>query len=247
MRYLLLLISILKFACVQAQYTMQGKIEYERKMNIYRRVDDMEEDDKIWAEKMKAQTPKFTISYFDLYFVANKTFYKPGRETDLTVKNWLGTFPANENIVYADYSKDSITAQKQVYEEKFLVHDSVRKLQWKIMDEIRTIADFKCRKAVARICDSVYVVAFYTDDIITPGGPEMFSGLPGMILEIAIPRLYATWTATKIEVTTPKDGDIIIPTKGKKLTQKGLYDTVEPNVQRFGKKYAHKNIWWVTL
>ena len=36
------------------------------------------------------------------------------------------------------------------------------------------------------MCDTVYVVAFYTEDIPVSGGPEMFGGLPGMILELTV-------------------------------------------------------------
>jgi GLPGLI family protein len=38
----------------------------------------------------------------------------------------------------------------------------MRNYQWRITDETRTIAGFECKKAVTKICDSVYVVAFYT-------------------------------------------------------------------------------------
>src|SRR5690606_3960286 len=117
------------------------------------------------------------------------SLYKPGREPENVVKSMWANSPAAENIVYTDFKADRVAASKKVFEEKFLINDSIRTLRWKILDEVRTIANYKCRKAVARICDSVYVVAFYTEDILTSGGPEMFAGLPGMILEIAIPRL----------------------------------------------------------
>ena len=48
--------------------------------------------------------------------------------------------------------------------------------------------------------DSVYVFAFYTDEITIPGGPCTINGLPGMILGLTIPRMYASWIATKVMV-----------------------------------------------
>jgi len=48
--------------------------------------------------------------------------------------------------------------------------------------------------------DSIYVFAFYTDEIIIPGGPCTINGLPGMILGMTIPRLYTSWIANKIIV-----------------------------------------------
>lgn len=227
----------------KAQFTTQGKIEYERKVNIHRQMDDMENNE--WIQKIKAQVPKFSTSYFDLYFNTNRIMYKPGRESEQQFK-MFGGGPAAENVVLTDINAKKVTANKQVYDQKFFVQDTMRVLKWKIMDEVRTIADFKCRKAVAQICDSVYVVAFYTEDIMVSGGPEMFSGLPGMILELAVPRLYTTWVATKVEITTPKDTDFEIAEKGKKVTQKQLEENLQESLKQWG-KMASRNIWWCAL
>src|SRR6185312_612299 len=211
--YIVLLLNV----TAKAQYTGQGKIEYERKINVQRQFDDMEDNE--WMQRIKSQIPKFKVSYFDLYFNTSKMLYKPGKEApDNKAFTMFGSGPAADNIVYTDVKNKRVQANKQVYEQKFIIQDSMRKLKWKITDEIRTIANFKCRKAVSKICDSVYVVAFYTDDILVSGGPEMFSGLPGMIMELAIPRLYTTWVATNVELTPPKETDFTIPEKGKKIT-----------------------------
>lgn len=203
--------------------------------------------DNEWAQMVKSQVPKFKSSFFDLDFTLSKTIYKPGKklEGNDAMKSW-GSEPAEENIVYTDFVANNVIAEKQVFEQKFLVRDSIRKIKWKITDEIRTIANYKCRKAVGKICDSVYVVAFYTDDIMVSGGPEMFGGLPGMILELAVPRLYTTWVADKVEITTPKDADFVAPDKGKKVNQKQFYDALQLGLKDWG-KYAAKSLWWCSL
>lgn len=245
-RYILIITSLLSFASAKAQYTATGKIEYERRTNVIRALDDLDEDSKRWAEKFKSQLPNFTTAYFDLYFTTAKTLYKPGRESDNTTRMWFAQSPAAENIVLTDFGTSSVKATKQIFEKKFLVQDTMRQMQWTIKDEIRTIANFKCRKAVGKICDSVYVVAFYTEDILASGGPEMFCGLPGMILEVAIPRLYTTWIATKVELTAPKETDLTVPDKGKKVTQKELYESLKDSFKDWD-ELANKNIWWTML
>ena len=105
---------------------------------------------------------------------------------------------------------------------------------------------FRSKKAVARICDSVYVVAFYTDEILVNGGPESFSGLPGMILGIAIPRLYTTWFATKVQLEEPVESEFVITGKGKKINQKEMETTLQKAIKDWGKE-GQKNVWWVTL
>lgn len=231
-----------------AQYTAQGKIEYVRKVNVHRQMEDMMDDDsKQWMEKMKAQIPKFVTSYFDYSFNTSSGIYKPGRESETPApRMFASNSPASENIVFTDFKAGTVAASKKIFEEKFLVQDSVRKLSWKLQDEIRTIAGYKCKKAVSKICDSVYVVAFYTEDIMVSGGPEMFGGLPGMILEIAVPRLYSTWIATKVEVINPKAEEMKAPDKGKKVNQKEMYDIVMGSVSKWG-NWAHRSIWWSVL
>src|SRR5205085_532024 len=96
-RYLILFIMFLSSGLSAAgQYTAQGKIEFERKVNIHRQMEDMDDDDNGWVQKMKAQVPKFTTSYFNYYFTEDKAVYKPGKETENPFKMFGGA-PAAEN------------------------------------------------------------------------------------------------------------------------------------------------------
>lgn len=242
----LICIFLLTAFGANAQFTQYGKIEYERKVNIKRQLNDLDDEQKEWIEKFKAQIPDFNTSYFDLYFNTSKSLYKPGKEVEGGTKLWFAQSPANDNVVLTDFGTEKVKANKTVFEQKFLVEDSMRKIEWKISDEIRTIANYKCRKAVGKIFDSVYVVAFYTEDIMVSGGPEMFSGLPGMILQLAIPRMHTTWVAQKIDMVKPKDTDFTTSDKGKKTTQKELYETLKTSFKDWG-KYADKNLWWTLI
>jgi len=242
-----LIINILLCAAAaKAQYTTYGKIEYERKVNVYAQMEEMDDDNE-WFKSIKSQIPKFNSTYFDLSFDTGRSMYKPGREVEVTgPMKMFGGGPATENIVFTEFAAKRVTALKTIYEQKFLVQDSTRQIDWVEKDEIRTIANYKCHKAVSRICDSVYVVAFYTEDIAVGGGPEMFSGLPGMILELAIPRLHTTWTATKVELIPQTGADFVAPEKGKKVDEKTLYETVKSSFKDWG-KMAPRNIWWTVL
>ncbi len=244
-QYFLILTIFLCTSAVKAQFTTSGKIEYERKVNVYAQMDEMENKD--WFEKIKAQIPKFSSTFFDLTFDTARSMYKPGKEVETNSKlKMFGGGPAMENVVYTDFAAKKVTANKKVYEQKFLVQDSLRKIDWTVKDEIRTISNFKCHKAVGKICDSVYVVAFYTEDIIVSGGPEMFGGLPGMILELAIPRLHTTWVADKVELLTPKPEDFTIPDKGKKVNEAEIGDIIKASFKDWG-KLAPRNVWWTVL
>jgi hypothetical protein len=248
MKKILITIGFLAAAFAgKAQYTQQGKIEFERKVNIKRMLDDLDDEQKQWIDKFKAQIPQFNITYFDLYFDNAKSIYKPGREVDGGgMKMWFAQSPANDNIVLTDFNNEKVKASKTVYEQKFYVQDSIRKIEWKIADEMRTIANYRCRKAVGKMFDSVYVVAYYTDDIPATVGPEMFAGLPGMILEVAVPRLHTTWIAQTIDIAKPKETDFALSEKGKKVNNKEMAGMLKDSFKDWG-KYAEKNLWWTLL
>lgn len=220
----------------QARFVSEGKIEFEKKVNLYSQLND----DDSWTSEIKKNIPQFKVTYFDLSFTDHSTFFQPGRENpDNTRLFWQQ--PAEDNIVYTNLEKHNAISQKKVFEKTFLVQDSTRKIDWKITDEKRTIAGFECRRANAVIMDSIYIVAFYTDEITTTGGPESFSGLPGMILGLAIPHEHVTWFATKLYAEPVKESSFKIPTKGAKTTNAEMKKELKSGLKDWG-KYGERYI-----
>jgi len=229
------LLFMLHTIAQNSHFITEGKIEFERKLNLHSQFND----DNAWSAEYKKSIPQFKTTYFNLLFNNNKTLYQPGREVAENNKLWEQ--PAEENIVYSDLDKQQMISQKKIFEKTFLITDSTRKIQWKITDEKRTIAGFECRRANALIMDSVYIVAFYTDEIVTTSGPESFSGLPGMILGVAIPHEHITWFATKLTAIPIKETDFKIPVKGVKLNNNTLKETLKSSLKDWG-KYADRYI-----
>ncbi len=233
------IIMLISFA--QQQFIVKGKIEFERTTNIHKQLDNNS-----CSEMMKKSLPQYKTEYFDLYFSEDKTLYKPGKEVaQQKVPEWM-SWPASDNVVFNDMHAGKFTSQKAVFENTFLVQDSLRKMDWKITPDTRTIAGFECRKATAIIMDTVFVVAFYTDQIVTPGGPESFTGLPGMILGLAIPRMNITWFATKLEMIEVKDVDAMAPKKGKKTNVADLNNQLKSSLKNWGKD-GQRYIWRIMI
>ncbi|HUQ65449.1 MAG TPA: GLPGLI family protein [Flavitalea sp.] len=229
----------------QVKFISEGKIEYERKINIQRQFDD-EEMNSDWFKEFIKKQPAFHNTNFTLDFRGNETIYKISGDLVKLEMDWL-MGPAKENTIFTDIGKHTRQSKKTVFEENFLVSDSTGKIEWKITDEKRTIAGLDCRKAVGKMCDSVYIVAFYTDEIPVSGGPESFDGLPGMILGIAIPRLSTTWFATKVQLTQPVEKDFEINSRGTtKINSDKLRSTLKMSLKNWG-KYGERNTWWVLL
>ena len=180
-------------------FITRGKIEFEIKRNNKRMMADRQPD-----YDFGVNMPEFDVSYRDLVFSWSQLLYSPARKgTDKT--------PINTTTLYTNLDTRQIISKQAFMDEQFLVEDSVRPIKWKIENEVRKIAGFECRKAIGRYHDSMYVAAFYCPEIIPQGGPEFFAGLPGMILGLAIPRLYTTWFATRVELTSPDEAKIAPP------------------------------------
>lgn len=237
MRPLLILILLniaLRTAAQAPVYVTEGRIEYEKRLNAHARLDAIfGKEENTWKDLEKKRSPKFKTTYFELRFRNNTTLYAPGRENEENIK--LRPEPAEDNVVYNQLDKNESTAQKKVFEQVFLVQDSTRSIRWKITDEKRNIAGFDCRRANAIIMDSVYVVAFYTDAIVTPGGPESFTGLPGMILGVALPYEHVTWFATKVLTENVTPASMQPPSKGKKVNNKTLLETLNQSLKDWGR------------
>lgn len=225
--FIMFVCSIGAFA--QTQFIEVGYIEFEKKVNMHKNLGN-----DTWAESMKSRLPQFSTTYYDLRFNKMVSSYKVGREVEDPWKKMWGGQQDLEDIVRNDYENLLTVSQKQVFEKTYLLTDSLVNVEWRITDETRDIAGFECRKAVGRLYDSIYVVAFYTPQIITPGGPGNFNGLPGMILGLAIPRFSTTLFATKLVLTTPTEKDLALPTKGKKATRTEMQAQVKEAVKRWG-------------
>ncbi len=236
------------FACLSSvymvraqQYVSSGMIEYEVRVNNHRMFGDG-----IFAEMFKDRMPNFSTTYYHLIFDNNKELYKFDRLNEKDKLPW-GNNNAEENIWFSDFDKDQRINQKFVFDQNYILNDSLMKIEWKLVpNETRVIAGFNCRKAQAIIFDSVYVFAFYTDEITVSGGPMGIHGLPGMILGITIPRMFTSWIATKLQVNGVNTSVIKPPTNGKKKDPEELKENIEKVSKDWG-NWGRQSIWNIFL
>lgn len=235
MKNIILIITGLLFSAHTAfsqftRFTKQGYIEFEKTVNMYALLKPQNSDNtfqQMYYDKYKSTQPQFTKLRSKLFFNEKKSLFKPVWEDNEKVKGgWIANEAAQINEVYTDFNTLNFTTLKKVFEEDFIVKDSVRNIKWKITSELRDIAGYNCRRANAIIMDSIYVVAFYTDEIPVSGGPESFTGLPGMILGVVLPHEHINWFATKVTDVPVLEKEFIIPSKGKPTNLKGLREKI---------------------
>lgn len=204
------ILLLLGFSASSQNFISTANIEFEVKTNVKKTMGNSS-----WAEMLKDQMPQFKTGYFNYTFANNQSMYKFDRwEAGAKVPEFLSRSD-EENSWFFDFNANKFMMKKVIEGTEFIVDDSIPKIEWKLSNESRVIAGFNCRKAVGVIMDSVYVFAFYTDEIMIPGGPCSINGLPGMILGVTIPRLYTSFIATKIMVTDVKTA-VIKPINSKK-------------------------------
>jgi GLPGLI family protein len=242
MKKILLLIIVLGSLVADAQvFVTKGKVEYEVKINNFKSFGDG-----IWADMLKDKVPKFSTTYYDLVFNGDKSVYKFNRFDEATKLNW-GNEGKEDNIWYNDYGAQTFVQQKYVFDGLYLLTDSLTKIKWSLVpNETREIAGFTCRKAIAKLFDSVYVFAFYSEEIVSSGGPMSLHGLPGMILGVTIPRMFTSWIATKVQVVGVDDKVIVPPTKGKKKKAADLKQTLIAATKDWG-TWGQQAIWGIFM
>ncbi len=209
-----------------------GKIEFERKQNMYKILNVLygnsdEAYYKNYVDDYKSKNPQFVTSQFSLTFNPQKALYQPMPSQTLAT-GFVSTC-AFTNIVISDLVTQTSQSHKNVLATDFVITDSLPKIRWRITNETREIAGFSCRRANTLILDSVYVVAFYTDEIVPKAGPEAFTGLPGMILGVALPNEQVTWFATKFTPSIDNGLKTNPVLKGKKITNTELKNLLKNN------------------
>ncbi len=246
MKYTLIYITGLLFLNISlfaqnAHFTTSGTIEFDKNINMYAIIKkNINKDNEAFYQpafdQYKKTQPQFKILKSTLSFSNNKTLFTPIVPETTTGGGFFSDSPMGNqiNVVYTDLTGSIGIIQKKVFEETFLLKDSTRKINWKITDETREIAGYICRRANAIVLDSIYVVAFYTTEIPVSGGPESFTGLPGMILGVALPHENVTWFATKVTDTSLPDNALNPPKKGKSTDNKGLRTTLQAAFKDWG-------------
>jgi len=227
----------------QAQpIVLQGKITYVRQENLHKQLD--EESQSEWAKTMRKQLPKYRTDEFELHFTPQRSIYRLSKEEEnrTSASSWWRI--AWDNVVITDKSANRMVQEKSVYEQNYRISDSIPVYEWKLDGEYREIAGYSCRKATTILYDSLYVIAFFTDQIPVSSGPESFCGLPGMILGIVLPRVNYTFFASKVEVMQVQAVHFKYEPRKKvqELTANAMLTEIKDAVKNWG-KYGRKIYW----
>jgi GLPGLI family protein len=220
----------------------EGRVIYERTFQLPTRIFGGANPDIV------AQLPKSRTDQYELLFSNNQSLWQylpdanaEGDPNTITAGGGTMVFRfagGSNDISYFNFDKGLSVSQREIADKNYVVTDSVRKLDWKLSDESKTILNYKAFKATAKristrprmtmengemkreiVPDTLTVIAWFTADIPVSTGPAVYQGqLPGLILELEENNGQTVFKAVEVssKVSVSK---IREPKDGKKITQ----------------------------
>jgi GLPGLI family protein len=230
--YRVLFLLLISISALPAQI-FQGKVTYERKTNLYKKLKDMNVKDWIREED------RVKIDLFELYFTDSCSLFKP-QDSDLKESYSWAT---SKNTVYQNNGKHERYLIKTIWGEELHLTDTLKKINWKITENMRNIAGYVCRKAVWKVNDTTTIYAWFSQELEASTGPESFRGLPGVILGLATEDGGVVYFAKKVEVIKPEASVFVVPKKKKIYAFNELKEKLEKQYskEKWGKRMINEH------
>ena len=236
----------------------EGKISYERKINMHRNIPD---------PQMKSMIPEFRTDKFELLFNESASLFRSvvdDEAPDPFANAGGGGGPRVMNFrmptttTYTDIAKQTQYEERAFFEKEFLIVDSLKQYKWKLSEETKTIAKQLCKKATTMITapqmtmrmsvrmnrggdnnadtaapvkpKETELVVWYAENIPVSIGPDNYSGLPGVIMEVDVDNGASLTTAVEVSTKYPKK-ELVQPTKGEKMTRAQFQENMQKLIQ----------------
>ncbi|MGM0635676.1 MAG: GLPGLI family protein [Bacteroidota bacterium] len=156
-----------------AKDTAKLQSEHEKNFTL-----KMEREAEIYLKPKEA----FTQLEFNQEFAIYKEVVK--MDVDESLSPAVPAIALQADDYFMDLKNVEVYQFGEIKKKKVLIEYD-RKINWQIKDEYKTIAGFKCQKAVSETKDPdsfEHVTAWFAVDIPAKAGPHGYIGLPGLIL-----------------------------------------------------------------
>ena len=253
-----MMIALISISTSIAAQMKEGKISYERKINMHRNLPD---------PQMKSMVPEFRTDKFELIFNESVSLFRSvvDDEAPDPFANAGGgggggmrmNFRMPTANTYTDLAKQMQYEERAFFEKEFLIVDSLKQYKWKLSEETKTIAKQLCKKATTMITapqmrmrvsmggpgnnadttantprapKETELVVWYAENIPVSFGPDNYSGLPGVIMEIDQDNGATVTTAVEVSAKYPKK-ELVAPSKGDKMNRAQFQESMQKLMQ----------------
>lgn len=186
--------------------------------------------------KKQKQAPR----YYDLMLKDQEALYKKTvkKAREQSDEMNTGNIQMKETVIgfgetiemYENFKTKSVITSANILDKEFLISENLKSINWKLINETKTIGSLECKKAQAEIGGD-FIEAWYAPSIPTMAGPSIYWGLPGLIVEVK--NKTQQYLATQIKENIA--GTIVVPTKGKKISREEFKKLVNERVNDFTK------------
>ena len=216
-------------------------------------------------EQMEAQMRKMFQKTFTLDFTKSESMYKEEQELDapkgpssngsVMVMSFGG---GGTDVLYKNISENRMANKKELMGKVFLIKDNLVAYDWELTGETKNIGNYTCYKAVyereeesietnmmgdeakeEKVIKKRTLVAWYTPDVPVSNGPNIYGGLPGLILEVNDGDL--TIVCSEIVLNPKEVKEIKEPIKGKIVTRKKFENIAKEKTKEMMDRYRSRD------
>ena len=144
-----------------------------------------------------------------------------------------------------NYAANTMQDVMQIFGKTYIIEDSLRAPEWKILNDLKEVAGHICMKASwTDTLKQQKVIAWFAMDIPISAGPERFYGLPGLILEVDVNDGGMLVSADKIDLKKISATELDLPKKlkGKKISEAEYTAMLKKHMDQ--KKDAEEPPFW---
>lgn len=235
MKILFTITFCLLTALTWAQHN-QGTLVYEFKANLHRQLPPDNQD-------MKAMIPEFRTSRFQLLFTPQASLYKPIEEEEDEADMHEGggmriRITAGTDEIYRDLTNRRRIEKREFMGQEYLIDDTLKTAPWKLSAERKTVMGFDCMKAVwSDTTNRREITVWFAPTIPVASGPDIYTSLPGMVLEVDINNGETVIRAQTADWKQPSEKVLKAPKApkdGKTLTAEQYRSMVDEQMKKMG-------------
>lgn len=178
-----------------------------------------------WAE-FKKTLPKTRTTNFILYFSDSESLFVDNAKENEAPSNmmkkamWFAGVRGQPQVkfasLYNNLEKKIQIKQTEFMTRLFLEESDAPKLKWKMGAATKEILGYSCMQANIEL-DGKKILAWFTPEIPVPVGPDIYYGLPGLILEANVNQGQQVWLAASIDLSAPSRNELSKPRDGKNV------------------------------
>jgi len=217
---------------IQAQNS--GVVEYEQTMKLEIKLegDAAQFADMLPRERKSKKelifNEKASIYSNPLYAGENEVINESSGRANIMIRAGV-----DNDVIYNDLVKNKRIEQREFFTRNFLIESDDVSNKWKLTGNRKEILGYECLEAETSHNEG-NVKAWFAPLIQSSAGPGIFTGLPGLILEIESNEGKNVIKAISIDIKLISDKEIKKPNKGKKVTPEEFKKIVDEKMAEMG-------------